>query len=127
MQVASSIKEEGGEAISVPGDVTAEDFAAEIIKATIEKYGALHILVNNAGDLLISILCSCSGCWDIRALVSCIHSFVVLCMPSAHHDRCTARHTSFSWLDTKIAPSHMSASIGKDRLVTFWSGWIHAL
>lgn len=51
LQVASSIQEAGGEALSVPGDVTAEDFAPKLIKATIEKYGALHILVNNAGDL----------------------------------------------------------------------------
>ena len=50
MQVAAEIKEAGGEAISVPGDVTAEDFAPKIIKATIEKFGALHILVNNAGE-----------------------------------------------------------------------------
>ena len=48
-QVASSIRDAGGEAFSVPGDVTAEDFAPKIIKSTIQKYGALHILVNNAG------------------------------------------------------------------------------
>ncbi|KAL3136770.1 hypothetical protein ABBQ38_005484 [Trebouxia sp. C0009 RCD-2024] len=48
-QVASNIRDAGGEATSVPGDVTAEDFAAKIIKATIDKYGALHILINNAG------------------------------------------------------------------------------
>ena len=57
-QVASSIREAGGEALSVPGDVTAEDFAPKIIKATIEEYGALHILVNNAGDLS----CTCHSC-----------------------------------------------------------------
>lgn len=37
--------------MSVPGDVTAEGFASKIVKATIDKYGALHILVNNAGQL----------------------------------------------------------------------------
>ena len=58
VQVASSIREAGGEALSVPGDVTADDFAPKIIKATIEKYGALHILVNNAGDLP----CTCESC-----------------------------------------------------------------
>lgn len=52
IQVASEIREAGGEAISVPGDVTAEDFAPTIVKATMEKYGALHILINNAGQLL---------------------------------------------------------------------------
>lgn len=55
MQVASGIRDAGGEAISVPGDVTAEDFAPKIMKATIDKYGALHILINNAGDSLVSV------------------------------------------------------------------------
>ena len=41
--------------MSVPGDVTAEGFAAEIVKATIAKYGALHILVNNAGQLSLAL------------------------------------------------------------------------
>ncbi len=50
LQVASEIREAGGQAMSVPGDVTAEGFASKIIKATIDKYGALHILVNNAGQ-----------------------------------------------------------------------------
>ena len=36
----------------MPGDVTAEDFASKIVKATMDKYGALHILINNAGQLL---------------------------------------------------------------------------
>lgn len=42
--------------MSVPGDVTAEGFASQIIKATIDKYGALHILVNNAGQLSLVLL-----------------------------------------------------------------------
>jgi len=56
LQVASEIREAGGEAMSVPGDVTAEGFASKIVKATIDKYGALHILVNNAGQLSLVLL-----------------------------------------------------------------------
>jgi len=36
---------------TVVGDVTDEKFAASLIKATIEKYGRLDVLVNNAGVL----------------------------------------------------------------------------
>ncbi len=57
LQVASEIREAGGEAMSVPGDVTAEGFASKIVKATIDKYGALHILVNNAGQQSLVCLC----------------------------------------------------------------------
>lgn len=56
LQVASEIREAGGEAMSVPGDVTAEGFASKIVKATIDKYGALHILVNNAGQRSLVLL-----------------------------------------------------------------------
>lgn len=48
-EVASEIRRDGGKAISVPGDVTNLEFPDTIMKATIEKYGMLHILVNNAG------------------------------------------------------------------------------
>lgn len=47
--VASEIRRDGGNAISFPGDVTNLAFPESIMKATIEKYGMLHILVNNAG------------------------------------------------------------------------------
>ncbi|MCC6154669.1 MAG: SDR family oxidoreductase [Candidatus Hydrogenedentes bacterium] len=47
--IASEIRRDGGKAISVPGDVTNLAFPETIMKATIEKYGMLHILVNNAG------------------------------------------------------------------------------
>lgn len=33
----------------VPGDVSSSAFADEIVKATVEKFGALDVLVNNAG------------------------------------------------------------------------------
>ena len=56
LQVASEIREAAGEAMSLPGDVTAEGFASKIVKATIDKYGALHILVNNAGQRSLVLL-----------------------------------------------------------------------
>lgn len=43
------IKKEGGDAIAYVGDVTAPDFAPGIVKAAADEWGAIHILVNNAG------------------------------------------------------------------------------
>ncbi len=48
-QVAEEIVAGGGEAISHPGDVTGPKFADNILKATVEAYGKVNILVNNAG------------------------------------------------------------------------------
>jgi len=48
-RVAAAIREDGGEALVVAGDVTASDFPERILKETTEAYGKLNILVNNAG------------------------------------------------------------------------------
>lgn len=48
-EVVSEVKAAGGEAIGVPGDVTAADFPDKLMKATIDAYGKINILVNNAG------------------------------------------------------------------------------
>ncbi|MCA9836620.1 MAG: SDR family oxidoreductase [Trueperaceae bacterium] len=47
--VVESIKKAGGEAIMVTGDVTASDFPELILGKTIDAYGKLNVLVNNAG------------------------------------------------------------------------------
>lgn len=47
--MARDIRDEGGDAISVPGDITAPEFPEQLVQDAIGKYGALHILVNNAG------------------------------------------------------------------------------
>jgi 3-oxoacyl-[acyl-carrier protein] reductase len=48
-QVAAEIKEAGGEAIAVPGDVTDPAFPDQIMKATVDAFGKINVLVNNAG------------------------------------------------------------------------------
>jgi NADP-dependent 3-hydroxy acid dehydrogenase YdfG len=47
--VAQHIERLGGEALPVGGDVTGEAFAAELVAATIGRFGRLDILVNSAG------------------------------------------------------------------------------
>jgi len=48
-ETVSEIKKRGGEAFPFVGDVTTEDFAGNVVKAAVDRWGALHILVNNAG------------------------------------------------------------------------------
>ena len=51
-QVAERIRSNGGEAHSIPGDVTAEDFPTKLAKGTVDKFGSIDLLVNNAGTSL---------------------------------------------------------------------------
>ena len=48
-QVEAEIAEAGGEAVFVHLDVTSEDDWQQAVDTAIERYGGLHILVNNAG------------------------------------------------------------------------------
>lgn len=47
--LVARIEAAGGEAISLTGDVSAEEGAAHLVDETIKKYGRLDVLVNNAG------------------------------------------------------------------------------
>lgn len=47
--VAAEIQKAGGKGMSVAADVSREDGCERIVKAAREKFGAIHILVNNAG------------------------------------------------------------------------------
>ncbi|SGY15106.1 BQ5605_C013g07248 [Microbotryum silenes-dioicae] len=47
--VVDEIKASGGDAIAVGGDVTADDFPKRLITATIDAYGKINHIVNNAG------------------------------------------------------------------------------
>ncbi len=48
-RVANDIRDKGGEAISVPTDVTKDEEVASLMQAAVDKWGQLDILVNNAG------------------------------------------------------------------------------
>lgn len=48
-EVADEIKAGGGDCLLFPGDVTNPAFAEGIVGKTVQTWGGLHILVNNAG------------------------------------------------------------------------------
>ena len=50
-RTASVLLENGAEAFAVAGSVTAATDVAAMVETTLSRYGALHILVNNAGVL----------------------------------------------------------------------------
>ena len=48
-ETAAAIRNAGGKAIVVSGDVTDPAFPAQLIKATLDSFGGIDIIVNNAG------------------------------------------------------------------------------
>src|SRR5690349_5691057 len=45
------IEAAGGEALALPGDVTDEGFATDVVKEAVRRHGRLDILVNSAGTV----------------------------------------------------------------------------
>ena len=52
-EVASNVESVGGTAHVVPTDVTDEEAVQELIDETVEEFGSLDILINNAGVMLL--------------------------------------------------------------------------
>ncbi len=48
-EVVAAIRSAGGEAIAVCGDITDPAFPQALVEAAVDEFGALHVLVNNAG------------------------------------------------------------------------------
>jgi short-subunit dehydrogenase len=48
-EIVRSIRASGGEAIGVPTDVSREQDCRELIRRTIDEYGRIDVLINNAG------------------------------------------------------------------------------
>jgi 3-oxoacyl-[acyl-carrier protein] reductase len=64
--VVAEIRAAGGDAIGVSGDVGADDFPKKIVNATVQKYGKINHLVNNAGFTFDKMLHTTSDeTWDI--------------------------------------------------------------
>ena len=64
--VADEITEAGGEALVVPCDVARAEQVRHAIAATVERFGGLNIIVNNAGMVQVKALHECDEAdWDL--------------------------------------------------------------
>ncbi len=77
-EVAAAIRDAGGDAFAVGGDVASGDDAQAMVKATVERFGGLDILVNNAGITRDGLLLRMSDeDWDAVHEVNLRGAFLV--------------------------------------------------
>ncbi|SFQ55702.1 SDR family NAD(P)-dependent oxidoreductase [Amycolatopsis rubida] len=48
-KTVAEIRDAGGEAVAVPGNITHPDFAGRFVQAAVDSFGGVDIVVNNAG------------------------------------------------------------------------------
>src|SRR5690242_20017887 len=53
-EVSEECRQLGAETLVVPTDVTSQDACRELVAKTVEKFGGLDVLVNNAGSAMWS-------------------------------------------------------------------------
>jgi NAD(P)-dependent dehydrogenase (short-subunit alcohol dehydrogenase family) len=99
--VAASIRAKGGGAVGVNGSVTDEDAAQRMVKAAIDSFGRLDIVVNNAGKTCIDHL--------------------VQSAPGEKFDEQIDIHVKGSLRVTRAAWPHLAAS-GAGRILNTGSG-----
>jgi NAD(P)-dependent dehydrogenase (short-subunit alcohol dehydrogenase family) len=65
VDLVSEISHRGGAAIALPGDLSREEHVSSLFDRTIERFGRLDVLINNAGIYpLSSVLAMEPGQWD---------------------------------------------------------------
>ncbi|HLZ33986.1 MAG TPA: SDR family oxidoreductase [Nitrospira sp.] len=65
-KVVTDIHQAGGRALALPGSVTHEPDVREAVRSTVQTFGRIDVLVNNAGNLFYSgpLHATSDGIWD---------------------------------------------------------------
>ena len=84
-EAAQAIRNEGGEAVSVAGDVTDRGFPSLIVDTAIQKLGGLDIIVNNAGYTWDAVIHKMTDeQWEAILAVHLTAPFRIIRAASAH-------------------------------------------
>ena len=135
-RLSADVAEFGGACETFPGDVTAKDFGDRAVSACLERFGDLHILINNAGYIWNSRIANHTDeQWYAMLDVHATGPFRLL-RAAGHHFRAMAKEgrtvparkvvnvssvaglfgeaTQFSYAAAKSALVGMTRSLAKD-------------
>jgi NAD(P)-dependent dehydrogenase (short-subunit alcohol dehydrogenase family) len=108
-EVVREIREDGGEAVANGDDVSDFDGARRLVESTVERFGDLHVLVNNAGILRDRMLVNMSAAeWDAVIRVHLGGTFAPLRHAAAYW---RARAKAGAQVDARVINTTSSSGI----------------
>ncbi len=121
--VAAEVEAAGGRALAVPGDLAVADDAARAVRSAVDAFGALHVVVNNAGVIRRNIRLHDVDVelWDELIAINLRGPYLVLhaALPEllkADGDRCIVNVSST--LAVKPAPGIAPYAAAKGALIS---------
>jgi NAD(P)-dependent dehydrogenase (short-subunit alcohol dehydrogenase family) len=121
--VAAEVEAAGGRALAVPGDLAVADDAERAVRSAVEAFGALHVVVNNAGVIRRNIRLHDVdvALWDELIAINLRGPYLVLhaALPEllkADGDRCIVNVSST--LAVKPAPGIAPYAAAKGALIS---------
>ena len=121
--VAAEVEAAGGRALAVPGDLAVADDAARAVRSAVDAFGALHVVVNNAGVIRRNIRLHDVdvALWDELIAINLRGPYLVLhaALPEllkADGDRCIVNVSST--LAVKPAPGIAPYAAAKGALIS---------
>jgi len=104
-EVAADVRFEGAEAFLVGGDLRTSQKAREVVEATVAHYGALDVLVNNAGGLVQRVpIAEIDDAFFDAVIDLNVRSLVAACSAAVPHMRRAGRGNIINV--TSIAARH---------------------
>jgi len=104
-EVAADVRFEGAEAFLVGGDLTTSQKAREVVEATVAHFGAIDVLVNNAGGLVRRVpIAEIDDAFFDAVMDLNVRSLVAACSAAVPHMRRAGRGNIINV--TSIAARH---------------------
>lgn len=129
-KLVSGIKDGGGSAFLIVGDLKQEDHCREVIRGAVEQFGRIDILVNNAGTMMRGNLQSTTvEMWD-EMFATDLRAPFILCQEAAEYMRQRSSGCIIN-IGSVLAyiglPGILAYSVAKGGMMTFTKNLADAL
>lgn len=127
-RAAQQLRSRGAKVVTVPGDLTADDAAAELLATAEERLGPVEVLVNNAGLIQVGPL-DTVGEQDFRHAMELMYFAplrLILAAAPAMRERGGGTIVNITSIGGRVAPPHLLPYVGAKFALTGLSEGLRA-